>query len=481
MPEAKRQRSILRLLGNRTLQNQSTVNKIDTSNSVHLGQIGHTYSTTTLKDTTKKKENNLVISTTALESPVSPFVSPVKGNRLTDSIRRTFSTSSQLSKKGSLHSVFDRHRNREARRTSILTMDDSGSTLPKCVHISTLTASQDFIVRHAAVIAIEPLITPPFSLNELVDLIDTKKKKSKTSTKRKSSSIDNHQSQNPASLLWGKLITHIKTPPNTLLPPPNLHHTFGISLTTVAGRDHAILLKSQNKSLRDVTPGLAASFSENALIPIFVKSCIMVILQSGKLFTMLFIASHCLLTPPSFLFIADMSIEGVFRKNGNIRQLQVLSDTIDQQEQTLESMESLLTEQNPIQLAAILKRYLRELPEPLFTYALYPLFLRCGRMQNNQKVLHLACCLLPKANRDTMLMLFCCLKWIATFSDTNKMDIPNLARVIAPSVLFEKPSPTSNTTAVAADLRQGAQEEINVIETLIRIADDISTVSSFIG
>jgi hypothetical protein len=168
-----------------------------------------------------------------------------------------------------------------------------------------------------------------------------------------------------------------------------------------------------------------------------------------------------------------MSIEGVFRKNGNIRQLNELSETIDQQEQTLVSMESLLVELNPIQLAALLKRYLRELPEPLFTFDLYPLFLRCGRMQNNHKVLHLACCLLPKPNRDTMLLLFCCLKWVATFSDTNKMDIPNLARVIAPSVLFEKSSQISNS---AADLRQGAQEEINIIETLIRLADDISKV-----
>lgn len=169
-----------------------------------------------------------------------------------------------------------------------------------------------------------------------------------------------------------------------------------------------------------------------------------------------------------------MSIEGVFRKNGNIRQLNVLSDIIDQQEQTLVSVESLLAEQSSIQLAAMLKRYLRELPEPLLTFGLYPLFLRCGRMQNNHKALHLACCLLPKANRDTMLMLFCCLKWVATFSDTNKMDIPNLARVIAPSVLFEKPCQTSN---VCADLRQGAQEEIDIIETLIRQADIISIVS----
>jgi len=185
-----------------------------------------------------------------------------------------------------------------------------------------------------------------------------------------------------------------------------------------------------------------------------------------------------------------MSIEGVFRKNGNIRQLRTLSESIDQLQPAANSMasiEELLANQNAIQLAALLKRYLRELPEPLLTFSLYKLFVQCGRIVEDQgqkkKVLHLACCLLPKPNRDTVMMLFCCLKWVSTFSDTNKMDIPNLARVIAPSVLFDRPSQTSSTSIVVAasaavDLRQGAQEEINVIETLIREVDDLSIVSS---
>lgn len=184
-----------------------------------------------------------------------------------------------------------------------------------------------------------------------------------------------------------------------------------------------------------------------------------------------------------------MSIEGVFRKNGNIRQLRTLSESIDQLRPAttlMVTMEELFANQNAIQLAALLKRYLRELPEPLLTFSLYKLFVQCGRIVEDQeqkkKVLHLACCLLPKPNRDTVMMLFCCLKWVSTFSDTNKMDIPNLARVIAPSVLFDKPSQTSSASIAAAasaavDLRQGAQEEINVIETLIREVDDLSIVS----
>ncbi|KAG1112877.1 hypothetical protein G6F42_014618 [Rhizopus arrhizus] len=498
MPETKRQRSILRVLGSRQQQQQ----KSNRLNSVHLGQIGRT-SSTTLRDSAsssigRKKGGDLMISTdttnssssqqqqqphlnAALSSPISPVVSPLvasspssitKGARFTQSIRRTFSTSSQYSgkRRPSLYNVFQ-SKKREPRRASVLTIDESGRTSHKYVQLSTLTPSQDYIVRHAAVIAMEPLMSNVFSLDELIDLIDEKNKKKKRAYHDNNPSSQSH---NPASALWGKLITHIKASTSsstTTATSAALKHnkTFGVALAMAAQRDHDQVLLQQKQddggvTLRDYTPALAASFSDNALIPIFVKSCIMVILQS------------------------DMSIEGVFRKNGNIRQLRTLSESIDQLQPAANSMasiEELLANQNAIQLAALLKRYLRELPEPLLTFSLYKLFVQCGRIVEDQgqkkKVLHLACCLLPKPNRDTVMMLFCCLKWVSTFSDTNKMDIPNLARVIAPSVLFDRPSQTSSTSIVVAasaavDLRQGAQEEINVIETLIREVDDLSII-----
>lgn len=65
-----------------------------------------------------------------------------------------------------------------------------------------------------------------------------------------------------------------------------------------------------------------------------------------------------------------MSQEGVFRKNGNIRELNELCDAIDRDPKDL----SYLNE-SPIQLAALLKRFLRELPEPLLTFKLYDLLL----------------------------------------------------------------------------------------------------------
>jgi hypothetical protein len=73
----------------------------------------------------------------------------------------------------------------------------------------------------------------------------------------------------PTSALWGKLLVHLR---------PQMSGTFGMPLATVAQRDHEL----QRVSLRDYTPALNACFSDNATIPIFIKSCIMKILQSGK-------------------------------------------------------------------------------------------------------------------------------------------------------------------------------------------------------
>ena len=65
-----------------------------------------------------------------------------------------------------------------------------------------------------------------------------------------------------------------------------------------------------------------------------------------------------------------MSIEGVFRKNGNIRRLKELTDAIDRDPGSVN-----LADDNPVQLAALLKKFLREMPDPLLTFKLHRLFI----------------------------------------------------------------------------------------------------------
>ena len=63
-----------------------------------------------------------------------------------------------------------------------------------------------------------------------------------------------------------------------------------------------------------------------------------------------------------------MSVEGIFRKNGNIRRLKELTDAIDRDPSSVD-----LTQDNAVQLAALLKKFLRELPEPLLSFKLHRL------------------------------------------------------------------------------------------------------------
>jgi RhoGAP domain len=66
-----------------------------------------------------------------------------------------------------------------------------------------------------------------------------------------------------------------------------------------------------------------------------------------------------------------MAVEGIFRKNGNIRVLQELVEDIDNNP----NGRQVQGETNSIQLAALFKKFLRSLPDPLLTHKLYRLFI----------------------------------------------------------------------------------------------------------
>ncbi|UZJ55867.1 hypothetical protein CBS101457_005187 [Exobasidium rhododendri] len=137
----------------------------------------------------------------------------------------------------------------------------------------------------------------------------------------------------------------------------------------------------------------------------------------------------------------DVSIEGIFRKNGNIRRLKELSEALDRDSASVN-----LSDDNPVQLAALLKKWLRELPDPLLTYKLHRLFVMSQKLETEEernRCLHLIIVLLPKAHRDTMEVLFVFLKWVASFSHIDeetgsKMDLQNLAMVLGPNILYSK-------------------------------------------
>lgn len=67
----------------------------------------------------------------------------------------------------------------------------------------------------------------------------------------------------------------------------------------------------------------------------------------------------------------DMSMEGVFRKMGSLRQLRELEEEIDAKGSDMVDLEK----QNPVTVANLLKRFLRYMPDPVLTLKLYRLFM----------------------------------------------------------------------------------------------------------
>ncbi|KAI5804929.1 hypothetical protein EDC01DRAFT_350474 [Geopyxis carbonaria] len=245
-------------------------------------------------------------------------------------------------------------------------------------YFSELTALDSFIVRHIAVLNIEPLVAGFFNLEELLGLIETNKK-----------------------TFWGKFGKAFA--PGDKKRVKKTKGCFGVPLDFLVDRDGA-------ESSLGVGPGTLR-------IPQLIDDAVGAMRQM------------------------DMSVEGVFRKNGNIRRLNALAESLDKGDIQVD-----MSTEGPVQIAALLKKFLRELPDPLLTHKLHRLFVTSQKIADDEikrRVLHLTCCLLPKSHRDSMEILFTFLNWAASFSHIDeesgsKMDIHNLSTVITPNILYSK-------------------------------------------
>jgi hypothetical protein len=241
---------------------------------------------------------------------------------------------------------------------------------------SELSGLEYFNVRHLAVMTMQPMIEQEFSIDELIGLVESKKQPT----------------------FWKNLGKVFANDKNKSVKKKGV---FGVPLEIIIERDGA-------DSTDGVGPGTLR-------IPAIIDDII------------------------SSMRKMDLSVEGVFRKNGNIKKQQALVDQVN-----ADGCESVnFMEQPVVQLAAVMKRYLRDLPDPLMTHKLYRLWITAAKIQDLEKrkqCLHLTCCLLPKSHRDCLEILFAFLKWAGSFHQLDeevgsKMDIRNLATVIAPNLL----------------------------------------------
>lgn len=305
-----------------------------------------------------------------------------------------------------------RHQIRAASITSIVPVPKSIAVQEQSKkYLSELTSIQHYFVRHIAVMLIQPIVSEWFSLAELVELADL--------TRKQQSSI-----WNKFRALGGgsnkKRVGVFGTPIEQLVEKYGVDSTLGVG----------------PKTLR---------------VPAFVDDCITAMKQK------------------------DMSVEGVFRKNGNIRRLKEFTERIEKNPDS----SSMLSEENPVQLAALLRKFLRELPEPLMTYKLQRLWLAAQKIEQpdvRSRLLHYTCCLLPRIQRETLEVLFYFLNWTASFAHIDeetgsKMDSHNLATVITPNILYVKETPSSTTSPTPntqTEFGDGYFLSIEAVDTLIQ-------------
>jgi hypothetical protein len=172
-------------------------------------------------------------------------------------------------------------------------------------YFSELSALEYFIVRHVAVLSMEPLLEGHFNLEELLSLIESRKP-----------TIWN---------IFGRAFN------KEAKKQGKKKGIFGVSLDYLVEKEGA-------ESTHGVGPGALR-------VPALIDDALSAMRQM------------------------DMSVEGVFRKNGNIRRLKELAEMIDNKYDQVD-----LSKESPVQIAALLKKFLREMPDPLLTFKLHRLF-----------------------------------------------------------------------------------------------------------
>lgn len=173
----------------------------------------------------------------------------------------------------------------------------------------------------------------------------------------------------------------------------------------------------------------------------------------------------------------DMSVEGIFRLNGNIKNLRELTEQINK----VPLKSPAFGNYSAVQLAALMKKWLRELPNPLLTFNLYDLWIQSRREKDPikcKRVLALAYCMLPRSHRNLLEVLLYFFSWVASFAEIDeetgsKMDTHNLATVIAPNILLSKSSAAEGSNGQSSESHFIA---IEVVNQLIEVHEELAII-----
>ncbi|XP_069879732.1 rho GTPase-activating protein 15 [Dipodomys merriami] len=150
---------------------------------------------------------------------------------------------------------------------------------------------------------------------------------------------------------------------------------------------------------------------EHSTVPRFVKQCIEAVEKRG------------------------LDVDGIYRVSGNLATIQKLRFIVNQEEKL--NLDDSQWEDIHVVTGA-LKMFFRELPEPLFPYSFFELFVEAIKKQDNNARIEALKSLvqkLPLPNRDTMKVLFGHLNKIVAKASRNLMSTQSLGIVFGPTLL----------------------------------------------
>ncbi|XP_012227825.1 rho GTPase-activating protein 20-like isoform X4 [Linepithema humile] len=156
------------------------------------------------------------------------------------------------------------------------------------------------------------------------------------------------------------------------------------------------------------------------------------------------------------LFAKGPFTQGIFRKSANVRTVRELRDQIESTGDP-----SCLEDAPIIAVAALLKDFLRSLPDPLLTSHLFPLWMDSLETPNPVQTIKSILDRLPKANYTLLSHLICVLHHVARRSKRNLMCASNLGVCCGPSLLWSSNPSVNQSRAIPT-----------ITEMLIRHCED---------
>ncbi|XP_041112773.1 rho GTPase-activating protein 40-like isoform X2 [Polyodon spathula] len=132
---------------------------------------------------------------------------------------------------------------------------------------------------------------------------------------------------------------------------------------------------------------------------------------------------------------------------------------------------------NPNDVAALLKKFIRELPAPLLTPEHLHTFNTVQYIKDLQQRLHvlnLLVLLLPEPNRSTLKALLEYLEKVVSRENKNRMSLWNVSTIMAPNLFMHKGVPPSKPAE--GDEKEQAERTADVMRLLIQYQDLLWTV-----